>query len=96
MPISFETPETVLRDIAAQAKARRLAANLTRQTLAERSGVSLASIKRFETTGHISLYSLLQLAFVLDCLDACKPLFAAKPPQTLADLQTKPRQRGRL
>jgi transcriptional regulator with XRE-family HTH domain len=51
MPITFQTPDTLLITIATQAKAQRLAANLTRRTLAEKSGVAEASIKRFETTG---------------------------------------------
>ena len=35
---------------------------------ATRSGVSLGSLKRFESSGQISLESLLKLAFVLECL----------------------------
>lgn len=96
MPIVFRTPESLLATIATQAKAQRLAANLTRRTLAEKSGVAEASIKRFETTGQISLHSLLKLAFALDCMDGFNRLFAEKPPQSIAALQTKPRQRGNL
>ena len=50
-------------------KARRLALNLTQKGLAERSGLSLGSLKRFERTGLIALDSLLRLALVLDCLE---------------------------
>jgi len=35
---------------------------------ATRSDVSLGSVKRFESSGQISLESLLKLAFVLECL----------------------------
>ncbi|HRJ54622.1 MAG TPA: hypothetical protein PLE99_17810 [Candidatus Thiothrix moscowensis] len=42
----FLTPETVLANIAAQAKARRLAANLSHRTLAETSGVAEAPYVR--------------------------------------------------
>lgn len=96
MPIKFQTPDTLIKAVAARAQQQRLSANLTRRTLAEKSGVSEASIKRFETTGEISFHSLLKLAFTLDCMDAFETLFAEKPPQTIADLQTKPRQRGSL
>lgn len=96
MPITFQTPDMLLTTLAAQAKAQRLAANLTRRTLAEKSGVAEASIKRFETTGQISFHSLLKLAFALNCMDDFKRLFAEKPPQTIADLQTTTRQRGSL
>jgi transcriptional regulator with XRE-family HTH domain len=96
MPITFQTPATLLRTIATQAKAQRLASNLTRRTLAEKSGVAEASIKRFETTGQISFHSLLKLAFALNCMDDFNRLFAEKPPQIIADLQTTSRCRGRL
>lgn len=96
MPINFKTPDALLKTIAAQAKAQRLAANFTRRTLAEKSGVAEASIKRFETTGQISFHSLLKLAFALNCMDDFNRLFAEKLPQTIADLQTTTRQRGSL
>ncbi len=42
--------------------------------MAERSGVSLGSLKRFEQTGQIAYASLLQLAHVLGRLDDFDPL----------------------
>ena len=42
--------------------------NLSQAGLAKRSGVTLGSLKRFETTGLIAFDSLLKLALVLDCL----------------------------
>ncbi len=96
MPINFQTPDALLKTIATQAKAQRLAAKLTRRTLAEKSGVAESSIKRFETTGQISFHSLLKLAFTLNCMDEFNRLFAEKPPQTITDLQTTTRQRGSL
>ena len=50
-------------------KQKRLFLELTQEGLAKRSGVSLGSIKRFESSGEISLKSLLKLAVVLECLD---------------------------
>ncbi|MEZ5817401.1 MAG: helix-turn-helix transcriptional regulator [Hyphomicrobiaceae bacterium] len=50
-------------------KQRRLALNLTQSGLATRSGVTLGSLKRFETKGLIAFDSLLKLALVLECLD---------------------------
>ena len=57
------------QELAARFKKRRLAQNLTQQGLAERSGVSWISLKRFERTGLIALDSLLRLSLVLDCLN---------------------------
>ena len=47
---------------------RRKALGYTQLELSSRSGVSLGSLKRFESSGQISLESLLKLAFVLECL----------------------------
>ena len=46
------------------------------QALSKKSGVSYGSLKRFESTGEISLMSLLKLAIVLDCADGFEQLFA--------------------
>ena len=43
--------------------------NLPQRALADRAGISLASLKRFEREGLISLHSLLSLAMALGCLD---------------------------
>lgn len=61
--------------MAEKEKAKRKYKKLTQQQLAERSGVSLGSLKRFEQTGEISLTSLLKLAFVLDSLKDFEKLF---------------------
>ena len=47
----LKAPQEIRRDIAARAQARRLALNMSQKELAARSGVSLGSVKRFETTG---------------------------------------------
>jgi len=49
-------------------RAKRKALRLTQIELATQSAVSLGSLKRFESSGQISLESLLKLAFVLECL----------------------------
>ena len=68
LSIELKSPQDIQREIAGRFQARRLAMNLTQEGLAERSGVSWGSLKRFETTGLIALDSLLKLALVLDCL----------------------------
>ena len=94
--LSFKSPKDVARQVSKQARARRVAHNLSRETLAAKSGVSSASIRRFETTGDISFESLVKLAQVLDCLDAFEGLFPAPEPISLAQIKAKPRVRGRL
>ena len=94
--LSFKNHNDVAQQLARQARARRVGYNFSRETLAAKSGVSAASIRRFETTGAIALDSLLKLANVLDCMDAFEGLFPAKEIMTLADITARPRRRGRL
>ena len=61
-------PSDIQNQLRQKFKTRRKQLSYTQSELAERSGVSLGSLKRFETRGQISLESFLKLAFVLDCL----------------------------
>ena len=94
--LSFKSPADLARQVSQQARIRRVATNLSRETLSAKSGVSAASIRRFETTGAISFEALLKLAQVLDCMDAFEGLFPSKEIVSLADITAKPRLRGRL
>lgn len=76
----LKTPQEIRLGIAAKAQAKRLALNMSQKDLAARSGVSLGSVKRFETTGEISLASLLAIALILNDLEAFSGLF--NPPRT--------------
>jgi transcriptional regulator with XRE-family HTH domain len=80
-------PSEVKLEIAKRAKALRLQKNFKRATLAEMSGVSASSIKRFETTGQISFVSLLQIANALGVLDDFNALFITEKPMTLSELE---------
>jgi transcriptional regulator with XRE-family HTH domain len=82
--------------VSARIRAVRLNANLTQAGLAARSGVSLASLRRFETTGQISFESLIRLAQALG-RDADIDLFAPPPRASLDELVALPlaRRRGR-
>lgn len=58
---------------------------MTQIELAERSGVSLGSLKRFEQTGKISFESLLRLAHILGRLEEFEVLFS--PKEDLSQLE---------
>lgn len=98
MSIILITPKEMELIIAKKAKEKRLTLNLSQLTLSKMSGVSYGVIKRFESTGQISLKSLLKLSLPLKALDEFKDLFPEKPLSsiTIDDLikDTK-RKRGR-
>ena len=61
-------PSEIQDELKAKFRAKRKALKLTQKELSIKSDVSLGSLKRFESSGQISLESLLKLAFVLECL----------------------------
>ena len=62
-------PDEILRETASKHRDIRKKAKLSQAKLADRSGVSLGSLKRFEATGRISLESFLKLLHILGRLD---------------------------
>lgn len=95
LDIKLKTPFDIRQEIAIRAKERRLFLNITQKTLAEKSGVSQGSIKRFENTGEISLSSLLALALVLDELESFTNLFAPRHCISLFEKKAPKRKRAR-
>ena len=102
MAVLLRSPNEVLEGVRDRFKRRRLSLNLTQAGLARRSGVTLGSLKRFETTGLIAFDSLLRLALVLDCLGEFDGV-ATVDAQSLSGrpldeilAETRPRKKGRM
>ena len=72
-------------ELAHRHKMLRKQAGYTQSELARRSGVSLGSLKRFETTGHISLEALFLLIDVLGRLDDFDMIL--KPIENLKEIE---------
>ena len=68
--LSFLPPASsdMMDTLKTKFRQRRKVLGYTQPELSSRSGVSLGSLKRFESSGQISLESLLKLALVLECL----------------------------
>lgn len=92
---SLHTPEQVGKALAARIKALRLTKGWKQATLAERSGVSLGSLRRFESSGQVSLQHLLQLAFALNRLDDFDALLQPPRASSLAELEAAEKQPSR-
>ncbi len=58
-------PSDVLKETASKLRILRKADKLSQQELADCSGVSLGSIKRFENTGRISIESFFKILHIL-------------------------------
>lgn len=70
------TEQSVTNEIVKNLKLRRKELGYSQLELSKRSGVSFGSIKRFETSGDISLSSLLKIANTLNALSDFNKLFS--------------------
>lgn len=70
------TPVEINMGIAKRVRALRKRRKISQAKMSELSGVSLGSLKRFESTGEISLLSLTKIAIALGVEHELKELFA--------------------
>nr|WP_294508065.1 helix-turn-helix transcriptional regulator [uncultured Rhodopila sp.] len=95
MSLLLESPADICRSVADRARAARLAANLSQEGLAQRSGVSLGTLKRFERSGAASLEALARIALALRMDTGFEKLFQAPRVTSLDDVIAAPRKRQR-
>lgn len=72
------TPLEVSKALAERHRILRKQLKMSQEEMAERSGVSLGTLKRFENTGKISLESLLKLMRLLGRLNEVDNLLLPK------------------
>ena len=94
LDVSLKGIHEHMAGIAQRVREKRLALNLTQAELAARSGVSLASLKRFESSGRIAFISLLHIALVLGNLADFEYLFQKGRTVDLFAPEPKKRLRG--
>jgi transcriptional regulator with XRE-family HTH domain len=78
-------PADWMLEMAKRHKMLRKQAGFTQSELAHRSGVSLGSLKRFETSGQISMQSLFLLINVLGRLDDFDTIL--KPIENMKEIE---------
>ena len=81
------TEQSVVNGIVERAKKKRKQMKISQKELSSKSGVTYASIRRFETTGEISLTSLLKIAHALDALKDFENLFKGQAITSLKDYE---------
>ncbi len=82
----WETPEELDQKLAQRMRKIRKRRSITQEKLASISGVSYGSIKRFETTGQISLLSLTKIAIALDLADELRNIFTQVPYKDIQEV----------
>lgn len=84
--LDIKTPKEIQMEIAKNVRRKRKELKLTQEEFAKKSGVSFGSIKRFENTGEISLFSLVKIAIVLDCENELMELFKKKEYSSIEEI----------
>jgi len=82
----WETAEELDQKLAGRVRNIRKRRSISQQKLAAMSGVSYGSVKRFETTGQISLLSLTKIAIALDMADELRSLFTQVPYRNIEEV----------
>ena len=75
----WETAEEMNKKLAERVSQIRKRRKISQKELSEKSGVSFGSIKRFETSGQISLTSLTKIAIALGCGNEISEMFTEVP-----------------
>ena len=84
--VSVPTESKTTKNLVERFKKRRKELGISQKDLSVRSGVSYASIRRFEEAGEISLTSLIKLANAIDCLNDFDALFKNAKISSLKEL----------
>lgn len=82
----WETAEELNQKLADRVRNIRRRRSISQQKLANISGVSYGSIKRFEQTGQISLLSLTRIAMALGIAGELRNLFTEVPYQDIQEV----------
>ena len=82
----WETAEELDKNLALRVRKIRKRRKISQQKLADLSGVSYGSIKRFETSGQISLLTLTKIAMALDMADELRNIFSQVPYRNIQEV----------
>lgn len=82
--LSLMTDKEILQMLSAKAKSLRLQKNFRQSDLAQKSGLSLPTIRAFEKTGLISFANLIKITRALGAIET---LYALFPPLPMIDIE---------
>ena len=82
----WETAEELDLKLAQRIRNIRKRRSISQEKLASMSGVIYGSVKRFESTGQISLLSLTEIAMALDIADELRNIFSQVPYRDIKEV----------
>ena len=82
----WETAEELDQKLARRVRNIRKRRSISQEKLAQMSGVSYGSIKRFEASGQISLISLTKIAMAFEIADELRTIFTQVPYKDIQEV----------
>ena len=82
----WETADELDQKLARRVRNIRKRRSISQEKLAQMSGVSYGSIKRFEASGQISLISLTKIAMALEIADELRTNFTQVPYKDIQEV----------
>lgn len=83
---TLDNVDDIANKLAADFRARRIEKNMTREQVAEKSGVAVSNIIRFEQKGLISLKNLIGIAMAMEYTSEIKNIFDSPKYSTMEEL----------
>lgn len=83
---TLDNADDIAKEMADDFRKRRIEKNLTREQVAEKSGVAQANIARFEQKGLISLKNLIGIAMAMEYTSEVKNIFSEPKFSTMEEL----------
>lgn len=92
---TFDNADDIARVLADDFRKRRIEKNMTREQVAEKSGVAVSNIVRFEQKGLISLKNMIGIAMAMEYTSEIKNIFAEPKYSTMEELTQIRRNMGK-
>lgn len=83
---TLDNADDIAMKLATDFRTRRIEKNLTRNQVAEKSGVPVSNIIRFEQKGLISLKNLIGIAMAMEYISEIKSIFEQPKYSTMEEL----------
>lgn len=91
----FDNTDDIAMKLATDFRSRRIEKNMTREQVAEKSGVAVSNIIRFERKGLISLKNLISIAMTMEYTSEVKNIFDKPKYSTMEELSQIRKNSGR-
>lgn len=83
---ALDNADDIARALAEDFRKRRVEKNLTREQVAEKSGVAVSNIVRFEQKGLVSLKNLISISMAMGYTSEVKNIFSEPKYSTMEEL----------